>query len=137
MLNHQEVLARALELRAEIEDLRSATYIVEQHTDDIGARLMFIAAFDMDSLAFSYNVTDANFVEVKAITMLRPETIAGFGVFVQNMLAYVAGGDHPYKDSLAAHNPDMIRPHENLESDFPDDRDIDAKEATLQPKSAG
>ena len=137
MLTHQEVLAKALELRAAIEDLRSATYIVERHTDDIGAQLMFIAAFDMDTLAFSYNVTDANFMEIKAITMLRPETVGAFGAFVNNMLVYVNGGDHPYKDSLAAHNPDMIRPHENLEDDFPDDRDIEAKEATLTPKSAG
>lgn len=137
MLTHQEVLARALELRAEIEDLRSATYIVERYVDNLGTHVMFIAAFDMDSLAFTYSVTDANFLEIKALSMVQPETIAAFGTFVNNMLAYVAGGDHPYKNSLAADNPDMIRPHEQLDADFPDDRDINADEATLKPKSVG
>ena len=137
MLSHQEVLARALELRAEIEDLRSATYIVEQFTDSQSTALMFIAAFDMDQLQFVYNVTDANFLEIKALSMLQPDAIAAFGAFVTNMLAYVAGGDHPYKGSLAAHNPDMIRPHDNLDQDLPDDRDVSDTEAQLKPKQSG
>lgn len=132
MMTHQEVLHRALELKAEIEDLRSATYIVDQFTDSNGTAVMFIAAFDMDSLSFSYTVTDPNFIEIKGIGQISPETAAAYGVFVQNMLNYEKGGEHPYKDKLAAFNPEIIKPHDLMDQEFPDDRGIDDSAATLK-----
>lgn len=132
MLSHQEVLKQALELRAAIEDLRSSTYIVFNYTDDNATPHMFIAAFDMDAMSYSYTITDANFIEVKGIQQTSPETIVAFGEFIKNMRAYVDGGPHPYADKLAAHQPNIVNPLDELrDSEFPSDRDVDDSEAQL------
>lgn len=132
MLSHQEVLKQALELKATIEDLRSGTYIVDQFTDRNQTPYMFIAAFDMDTMDYSYTITDANFMDIKGLQQVSPETIGAFGVFVTNMMAYVAGGEHPYADKLAAYQPEIINPLDSIkEQEFPNDREVDDSEAQL------
>lgn len=132
MLSHQEVLHQALELKATIEELRSSTYIVDQYTDHAQTPYMFIAAFDMDSMGYSYTITDANFIEIKGISQTSPETIAAFGVFISNMMAYVAGGEHPYADKLAAYQPEIINPMDGVKNNgFPSDREVDDSNAQL------
>lgn len=132
MLSHQEVLKQALELRVSIEDLKSATYIVYNFTDENGTPYMFIAAFDMDAMEYSYTIADANFIEIKGIQQTSPETIVAFGEFIKNMRLYIAGGEHPYADKLAAFQPNILSPHDALrDSEFQDDRDIDDSEAQL------
>lgn len=132
MLSHQEVLKQALELRASIDDLRSSTYIVVNFTDDNQTPYMFIASFDMDAMEYAYNVTDANFIEIKGISQTSPETIVAFGEFIKNMREYIAGGPHPYTDKLAAHQPNIINPMDELKNtQFESDRDVDDSEAQL------
>lgn len=132
MLSHQEVLRQALELKATIEDLRSSTYIVDRFTDRNMTPYMFIAAFDMDTMDYSYTITDANFVEIKGIQQASPDTLAAFGVFITNMMAYVAGGEHPYADKLAAFQPEIINPMDGIKNqEFPTDHDVDDDEAKL------
>lgn len=133
MLSHQEVLHKALELRAQIEDLRSATYIVDNFTDSLGQQFMFIAAFDMDAMEYSYTITDPNFIEIKGIQQANPEAMVAYGTFISNMMQYVAGGEHPYADKLAAYQPDLVKsPLDELhDAQFPTDRDVDDSEAQL------
>lgn len=132
MLSHQEVLKQALELRVAIDDLRSATYIVDNFTDENQTPYMFIASFDMDAMEYSFNITDANFIEVKGVQQASPETIVAFGVFIANMRKYVAGGEHPYADKLAVYQPNIVNPMDELKDEqFPSDRDIDDSEAQL------
>lgn len=132
MLSHQEVLKQALELRAAIDDLRSSTYIVVNFNDDNQTPYMFIASFDMDAMEYVFNITDANFIEVKGISQTSPETIVAFGDFIKNMRAYVAGGEHPYADKLAAYQPNIVNPMDELkDQEFPSDREVDDSEAQL------
>ncbi len=131
MQTHQEVLFQALELKAAFEELKSATYIVDNYTDSNGTPFMFVAAFDIDRLTYSYTVTDANFLQILALNQLPPETLVAFGEFTGNMIKYVKGGEHPYKDKLAKFQPDVIKPHANMQDGFPTDHDIDDSNASL------
>lgn len=131
MQTHQEILHQALELKAQIEDLKSATYIVENFTDSHGTPYMFIASFSMNTLEYTYQITDANFVEIKGVSQARPETMVAYGEFVGNMIKYVAGGEHPYADKRAGYNPEIIKPHDLMQQVFESDQDIDDSEASL------
>jgi hypothetical protein len=128
---HQEILHQALELRAQIEDLKSATYIVDNFEDSHGTPYMFIASFSLTTLEYAYQITDGNFVEIKGISHARPETMAAYGEFVSAMMKYVAGGEHPYTDKLAGFAPEVIKPHDTMQQVFEDDQNVDDSEASL------
>ena len=133
MQDYQETVKQALELKVQIEDLRSATYTVVRFDDPRGGVYMFIASFNIDSVSYGFALTDPNWVEIKAMNTVSPETIAAFGKFVDAMLAYTKGGPHPYPADIAKENPPHIMsPHEVAGAGInTDDRHIDDDEATL------
>jgi len=133
MQSYQETIAQALELKVLIEDLRSSTYTVVRFDDPRGGVYMFIASFEISTLSYGFALTDANWMEIKAMNTISPETIAAFGKFVDAMLAYTKGAPHPYPADIAKENPPHIMtPHQVASAGInTDDRDISDDEATL------
>ena len=130
-LTHQETLFQALELRASIDDLRSATYTVVQYQDPKGPMYMFVASFDLDAMQYVYTLADANFIEVKGFSQVGPEVVANFGKFVDAMLAYTKGAPHPYADNIVKDNPEVVPVRDLPAEGLASDHNITADEATL------
>ena len=134
MPTYQETIQQALELKVQIEDLRSSTYTVVRYDDPRGSVYMFIASFEIDTLSYGFAITDPNWVEIKAMSTLHPETMAAYGKFIDAMLAYTKGEPHPYPADVARENPPHIMtPHEVASAGInTDDRHVDDSEAELK-----
>lgn len=135
MNSYQELITQALELRAQIDDLRSASYTVVEYLEDSGPTYMFVASFDLERMEYQYAVVDANWIEVKTLGQIKPLTHAAFGDFITKMNEYVKGGPHPYKENIVGNNPDAIRsPFEVAKPShtFVDDSDLTDDEASLK-----
>lgn len=131
---HREMVAKALELKAQVEEFRSATYTVVHFQDPSGPTYCFVAAFDLDSLGYGYTLTDANFIEIKAIQQVKADVIAAFGNFVSKMQAYSRGEiQHPFAKNVVAENPDVVPAHKmTTDGGITADHDLDAPEAELK-----
>ncbi len=134
MNSFQEIITQALNLRVQLDDLRSATYTVVTFEETSGPTFLFIASFNIETMNFHYAITDANWIEVKTLSQLQPETLAAYGDFVSKMIAFTKGEPHPYKDNIVGNNSEAVKsPHDMAKATaFVDDSNIDDSEASLR-----
>lgn len=131
---HQQMVATALELQAQIEEFRSATYTVFHFQDPSGPMYCFVAAFDLNTMGYGYTLTDANFIELKGIQQVSPDVLAAFGDFIAKMQSYTRGEiPHPFAKNIVAEDPSVVPAHSMTQGNGIDsDHDLDAPEAELK-----
>lgn len=122
-MDFQTIVKTALDLRAEVEDLKSASYTIVDYNVEGSPLLYFIASFSMDKLCFEYTIADENFIAIRSIDQLGTDAVIQYGKFVEAMESYVAGAPHPFADKIVSNGATIKTP--SPKSGFEGDHDID------------
>lgn len=130
-MDFQTIVKTALELRAEMEDLKSASYTIVDYNVEGAPLLYFIASFSMDKLCYEYTVADENFIAVRSIDQLGTDAVVQYGKFVEAMEAYVGGEPHPFADKIVSNGATVKTP--SPKTGFESDHDIDDSCFNLMP----